>query len=385
MNRPRVVIVGMGDTGLLTAIHLARHVDVLGVSSKPGLVSGQELGLRISCPERWARDYRIGFERFRGLDRIDLVHGAATSLDPVGRTVTIVGSDGAERIESFDALVIATGVRNGFWRTPDVQSEGDVDTDLADVHDRLRAARSVAVIGGGAAAVSAAANLATTWPNKRVDLYHPGDRALTHHHPRTWQTVRARLDRLGVGVHSDHRAVLPPGDGIARIGREPVEWTTGQPPVHADAVVWAVGRVRPNTSWLPSELLDDAGFVAVTPYLRVPGQDFVYAVGDVAATDALRGSARNRADRLLARNIRADLSGRPERANAYRPRGRRWGSVLGAQPDGLQVFAPGGRAFGIPAWAVDTVVQPWIVRRGIYGGIRRSRARQRGGGLGSSL
>ena len=47
--RPRVVVAGLGDSGLLTATHLARHVDVVGISTKPALVSGQELGLRLIC------------------------------------------------------------------------------------------------------------------------------------------------------------------------------------------------------------------------------------------------------------------------------------------------------------------------------------------------
>ena len=48
MTRPRVVIAGLGDTGLLTARHLSRHVDVVGISTKPALVSGQELGMRLA-------------------------------------------------------------------------------------------------------------------------------------------------------------------------------------------------------------------------------------------------------------------------------------------------------------------------------------------------
>ena len=44
--------------------------------------------------------------------------------------------------------------------------------------------------------------------------------------------------------------------------------------------------------------------------------------------------------------------------------------VLGIQPDGLEVFAPSGKAFKFPAWSIDRVLMPWIVRRGIYGGIR---------------
>ena len=69
MTRPRVVIAGLGDTGLLTAIHLSRHADVVGISTKPGLVSGQELGMRLTRPDEWARDYWIAFDRYRQLDR----------------------------------------------------------------------------------------------------------------------------------------------------------------------------------------------------------------------------------------------------------------------------------------------------------------------------
>ena len=50
-SRKRVVIAGLGDSGVLTAIRLARHADVVGISAKPALVSGQELGWRLSRPD----------------------------------------------------------------------------------------------------------------------------------------------------------------------------------------------------------------------------------------------------------------------------------------------------------------------------------------------
>jgi len=34
------------------------------------------------------------------------------------------------------------------------------------------------------------------------------------------------------------------------------------------------------------------------------------------------------------------------------------------------VFAPNGRAFRFPAWSFESVLMPWIVRRGIYRGVR---------------
>jgi NADH dehydrogenase FAD-containing subunit len=368
VRRRRVVIAGLGDSGLLTAIRLARDADVVGISAKPALVSGQELGVRLTRPADWARDYWIPFDRFRGLDRVRTVHGALTGVDLQARRVFARRVDGHAVTEDYDALVISTGVSNGFWRRPFVQSTQQIGADLRAAHDRLAAARSVIVVGGGAAAVSSAANLATTWPTMRVDLYFPGERPLLAHHPRTWKRVRRRLIAAGVGLHAGHRASVSEGFDCDEITSEPVHWSSGQPPAHADAVLWAIGRVRPNTAWLPAELLDESGFVRVTPQLQVPGQPGVFAVGDVAASDPLRTSARNRADALVAHNIRAAFAGRALRS--YRPPAHRWGSVLGVQPDGLEVFAATGQAFRFPAWSVERVLQPWIVRWGIYRGVR---------------
>jgi apoptosis-inducing factor 2 len=364
----RVVVAGLGDSGILTAMRLARHTDVVGISSKTALVSGQELGLRLSRPDDWARDYWIAFDRFRGLDRVRTVHGALRGVDLAARQITVEHDDGTTDTVAYDALVISTGVANGFWRRPTVQSAADVDADLRAAHTRLATADSIVVVGGGAAAVSSAANLAATWPAKRIDLYYPGDRPLPAHHPRIWGRIQRRLTDLGVGLHGGHRAVVPDEFACDEIGAGPVQWSTGQPPVSADAVLWAIGRVTPNTDWLPAELLDGHGFVRVTPELRVPGHPGVYAVGDVAATDPQRSSARNRADGLVAHNIRAEFAGKPLRS--FRAPKRRWGSVFGPQPDGLEVFAPNGSVFRFPAWSIDRILLPLIVRRGIYRGVR---------------
>ncbi len=184
--------------------------------------------------------------------------------------------------------------------------------------------------------------------------------------------MQRRLDAAGVTLHPEHRAVVPEGFGCDAITADPVAWSTGQPPTRADAVLWAIGRVHPNTGWLPADLLDEHGFVTVDPELRVPGAPGVWSVGDVAATDPLRTSARNRADKLLARNVRAVLAGKAPKA--YQPPKRRWGSVLGVQPDGLEVFAANGRAFRFPAWTINSILQPLIVRRGIYGGVRKPKS-----------
>lgn len=368
MSRPRVVIAGLGDSGLLTAIRLARSADVVGISAKPGLVSGQELGVRLTRPADWARDYWVPFDRYRALDRVQTLQAELTGVNLAERIVRARRPDGTEVAEPFDALVVSTGVSNGFWRRAGLQSPAEVRAEITAAHDRLAQARSVMVIGGGAAAVSAAANVAARWPGTRVDLYFPHERPLREHHPRTWEHLQRRLIRLGVGLHPGHRAQVPDGFRCDEITAGEVQWSTGQPAARADAVLWAIGRVRPNTDWLPPDLLDADGFVAVNPDLRVPGHRGVFAIGDVAATDPLRSSARNRADSILAHNVLAEAQGRPMRS--YRPPRRRWGSVIGIQDDGVEVFAPGGRPFRVPAWPVRHVLMPWIVGRGIYRGVR---------------
>ena len=369
MTRPRVLVAGLGDTGVLTAVRLARHCDVVGVSVKPGLVSGQELGHRLTDPERWARDYRFGFDRLRGLDGVGVVHGELTGADLDARFVDVRRHDGTTERHRYDVLVIATGVTNGFWRRPVLESASEVDAGLRDHHERLAAASSIAVVGGGAAAVSTAANAARVWPDKRVDLYFPREAPLPQHHRRIWAHLRPRLERLGVGLHAGHRAELPPDTD--RITAGPLRFSTGQPDADADAVVWAVGRTRPNSGWLPDDVLDDDGFVRTGRDLRVPGADGVFAIGDVAATDPLRSSARNFTHRLLARNVRAHLDGRP--LKAWKPPRRRWGSVIGLQPDGTTVYAPDGRPFRVPRLPWERVMQPVIANRFLYRGVRKAR------------
>ena len=48
-----VVIIGMGDTGVLVATRLSRYFNVIGISTKPNLVSGQELGKRLADLSWW--------------------------------------------------------------------------------------------------------------------------------------------------------------------------------------------------------------------------------------------------------------------------------------------------------------------------------------------
>ena len=72
------------------------------------------------------------------------LHGNLLGLDPAARSVTVQDADGTTHAEPYDVLVIATGVTNGFWRRPEVQSPAEVEAELHSAHERLGSAGTIA-------------------------------------------------------------------------------------------------------------------------------------------------------------------------------------------------------------------------------------------------
>ena len=208
------------------------------------------------------------------------------------------------------------------------------------------------------------------YPETEVHFFFTEAQPLPGYHPKVRDRIEAELESAGVVLHPQHRAVIPEGFHCDRMTSEPVEWSTGQPPFEADLVLWSVGRVRPNSAFVPADMLDERGFVKTDELLRVPGYDNVFAMGDVAASDPNRSSARNWGYRIVANNVRAMLEGKPKRMKRYEAPAYRWGSILGVQNDGLRVFQPNGGSFRFPLWVVRKLLFPIAVGKIIYKGIR---------------
>lgn len=370
-DRPVVVIAGLGDTGVMVATRLSRSCRVVAVTTRPALVSGQELGTRLVDPDRWKRNYCLPLRRFRKLDQVEVHHGRITDVDLDASRVHITAADGTTADIAYDALVIATGVTNGFWRDDRVESLDDAEARIAESARRLSDARTIAVIGGGATGVSVADNLARAGHDD-VHLFLAGEEPLPSHHPSVRRWMDRTLQADGVTVHRGHRAVLPGGAAPDSITDGPVEWSTGQPPFAADAVVWTVGAVRPHTAFLPAGILDADGFVTVDAHLQVPGHPRVFAIGDVAASDPLRSSARNWGHRVIIANVEDAVKGRAPRRTFSAPE-HRWGSILGLQPEGLTVAQANGKRFRVPRRIAEPMLYGVFVTRGLYGGLRRAR------------
>lgn len=370
-RKPIVVIAGLGDTGAVIATRLARSCTVIGISTRPALVSGQELGTRLVDLPRWRRTYLVPYRRFRRLDAVDVTHGRISSVDLDASTVSVALANGATREIAYDYFVIATGVSNGFWRHDRVEDLATIDNELSAINDELSGASTIAVIGGGATGVSVADNLARG-ANAKVHLFHSGDEPLPGYHPSVRRWIVRQLTTDGVTIHPDHRAIVPADFRGDRLTHEPVEWSTGQEPFTADVTLWALGGVSPHSSFLPPSVLDDEGFVLVDKNLRLPDHPNVFAVGDVAASDPLRSSARNWGFRVVVTNLKELVRGRPSKLKTYKASEYRWGSILGLQEEGLTVVQPNGKRFRIPRKLAEPLLFNVFVQRILYGGLRRN-------------
>ena len=159
MVRKRIVIAGLGDAGLLSAIQLNKKFEVIGISPKPCLVSGQELGPRLARPKDWQENYLIDYDRFNGLKGVHIRHAKVSEIIADENKISLIGYDGSRETLTYDALVISSGTRNGFWRTSHFENHEDVQRNLTEKSKAILSADRLAIIGGGPTAVSVASNI----------------------------------------------------------------------------------------------------------------------------------------------------------------------------------------------------------------------------------
>jgi pyruvate/2-oxoglutarate dehydrogenase complex dihydrolipoamide dehydrogenase (E3) component len=222
---------------------------------------------------------------------VTLVRGSAV-LDGERR---VRGGD--DVLEARRAVVLATGSTATIPRVEGLQDAVTWTTREAttarEVPDRLL------VLGGGVAGVE----LADAWNRlgARVTVVEVADRVLAGEEPFASEQVAGALAERGVDVRTgvDVRRAERAGDEV-RLTLRSGETLAG------DELLVAAGR-RPRTKGLGLEALGltDGEPVPTDERLRVPGHDWLYAVGDcngrVLLTHQGKYQARIAADHLLGR------------------------------------------------------------------------------------
>ncbi|WP_435969463.1 NAD(P)/FAD-dependent oxidoreductase [Streptomyces sp. Qhu_M48] len=254
----RVLVLGAGYAGLMTALRLGPHAQVTLVDPADHFTE------RVRLHERAAGrpDVTRPLARFLHRTGIEHVPARATALDPEARLVTT--DDG--RSLPYDRLVYALGSRTALPATT-----GDPRAYTAEsaegLHKHLRdRPGSVTVVGGGLTGIEMATELAETYrPLGTSVRLLSGGQVGAGLSPRGAAHVRRALQARGVRVEEGRRVA-----------------TADE--VDGDVVVWAASFV-PNAELAGAAglTLAPSGRVAVDATLRSVSHPEIYVPGDAGA------------------------------------------------------------------------------------------------------
>jgi apoptosis-inducing factor 2 len=252
-----------------------------------------------------------GFKQYPE-DQYDFIHAYATSIDADAKTVLTSTNQKVH----YDSLLIASGTT---FATPAWTTSNGLDAlraDLAELHEKIPAATSILVAGGGAVGTETAGELGDAFGGKKELTLLSGSTQML---PRLQnksigKDAEARLTKLGVKViHGvrvesysktiDNKTTLKLSDGTERV---------------VDVYIEATGD-RPNSKFVPEAWLNPSGFVKTdgrTLRLDVPDVQNVYCVGSVGSYSSGSVFDTKFAMKALLESIRLDLSGQRESSSS---------------------------------------------------------------------
>jgi NADH:ubiquinone reductase (H+-translocating) len=381
MEKQQIVVLGGGYAGMFTALRLRRALGrraTVTVVDPATTMTYQPFLAEVAGGAVEPRHVVVPLRRV--LRGCRVLTARAVALDPDRRRVTVEAAGGDRTELPYDQLVVALGSVSRTLPVPGLAEHavgfGTVaeavhlrDQVLARVAaaaalapEHRAAALTFTVVGGGYSGIEALGELedlarAAARLQPELDpaelrwvLVEAADRVLPELSLGLAGYTVERLRRRGVDVRLRTR-LESVTDGVVRLS----DGTA----YGSDTVVWTAGvRANPAAARLGLPV-DLAGRVVCTPELRVRGLPGVWAAGDVAAVPdlsvtgpgALCGPSAQHAVRQakrLARNVTAELRGRP--ARPYRHPNAGSVASLGLHKGVGEVY--GIRLRGLPAWLV---------------------------------
>ncbi len=204
------------------------------------------------------------------------------------------GRAGLGRRHQADYIVLATGSAYPFPAKSDLESTAAAHEKVLAAHAALAAAGRVLLLGAGPVGVELAGEISAIWPDKDITLIDPAADVLgARFRPELKAEIRRQLAALGVRLMLGSALTTDPPGEPGELGA-----FTATSGAELTADIWfRCYGVRPVSDYLVGSLAgarQPDGFVAVTPYLQIAGQDRVFALGDVAAADHKMAGAVSR-------------------------------------------------------------------------------------------
>lgn len=286
---------------------------------------------------------------------------------------------------SYDVLVIALGVEQGFFATPGaaehalalkwlpgavairnrIISSFEQASELHDQHDKFEIMKflNFIIVGGGATGTEFAGQLSDLMRHEikrfygdvpmgltNITLIHAGERILEQLSSRASYIALQRLRKLGVKTLLHERVTQVTEDGVMLASKKMLL---------SNSVFWTAGTESFLKNLLSSEYLTQHGLLNVTPTFQLAGHPEVFGLGDCSKVNDPEffypplAQAAAQAAKIVAKNIVAHLHHQPLVQKRYRHKGD---------------IIPVGNRFGIFEKRGILVVgfASWVLRRIIF-------------------
>ena len=305
MSTHNIVILGASYAGMGIAHGLLKELPALqkktGKTFKVTLMANStHFWFSVGAPRAMLKPYpndimdsflpvKQGFDQYPS-ELYEFIHAEITDLDSGKRQVYYKLKNAKEELVSdtkamhFDTLVIATGAAGP---SPLYSYHGSHVPTLEaykDIQARSPSAKSIMIVGGGAAGTETAGEVGYTYGKKTtapkdITILSGNERLLPGLRPAIGKRAQEFLEAMGVKV--EHNLRLKDSKSLDN-GSTQVTLSDGSTRT-VDLLINATGR-KAASSFLPSALIDQEGKVKVDGYNRVPTLKSVYVAGDMAST-----------------------------------------------------------------------------------------------------
>jgi NADH dehydrogenase len=342
-----VVIVGGGFAGMGCARKLAKRPDIhVTLIDKHNYHQFQPLLYQVATSQLPSSDVATNLrKRFRKHPNVDVKLGEVTAVDPAAKQVTLASGQTVRG----HVLVLAAGSQPNFFHTPGAQHTFPMYSldDAQRLRSRILAlfeaadrdpllldqgALNFVIVGAGPTGVETAGALAEmirdVMPYEyrdlavrraRVILVELGHTVLPPYSDKTQRYAAKVLQRDGVELRL--------GTSVKEVRGDRVVLSDGTSiPTHC--VVWGGGIMAAPLAANAGLPQGRGGRIDVQRDLRVPGRPGVYALGDFANIPApdgrsfpQLGSIALQSGQWAARNIEAEIKGKPPKPFRYHDKG----------------------------------------------------------------
>ena len=200
----------------------------------------------------------------QGAHQFEIVEAMVTSVNVDANHVVV--SDG-HRID-YDYLIIALGTRYQMAAFKPYGAIAAVEDSVTTTAASIKNANSICVVGGGPTGLEVVGEIGLAYPEKKLTLVVGQRGPVPRFGAGVVKTVYAKLSQYDVTVVEDYATVC---------GNNTVEYLGEQH--QFDLVIPTCTHVA-NTEFLPSNYVNDHGYVDTDRHFRVIGTDNVFAFGD---------------------------------------------------------------------------------------------------------